>query len=361
MTTTPHLSLPLIAAAQAQKHVTHNDALLAIDALLGCAVKDKDLGAPPSSPAEGDRYIVAAAPTGAWASKAGQVAARQDDAWRFYAPQAGWIAFVVDEMQLYHFDGVAWMPGVLAITSLQNLAFLGVGTTADAGNPLSTKLNNVLHAARAVAEGGTGSIQAKFSKEDAAKTASCLFQTGFSGRAEIGLIGDDDLAMKVSPDGAAWRERARLQASGLVLRGERDDLGNKVNFHVAKGGGAVGVTVEVTSTTGTKLADFALQTDDYTVTFRNESRSFGCITGVAPEFQVRFPPPFATSPFAVAPDLVVMNAPARLKSYAVAALPSAATAGAGALAFVTNASGGAVPAYSDGTAWRRVTDGTPVT
>jgi hypothetical protein len=89
MTVTTNLALPLIAAAQAQKHVTHNEALLAIDALLGCAVKDKDLTAPPSAPAEGDRYIVAAAPTGAWAGKATNIAAWQDGIWRFYAPRAG--------------------------------------------------------------------------------------------------------------------------------------------------------------------------------------------------------------------------------------------------------------------------------
>ena len=86
MSVTANLALPLIAAAQAQKHVTHNDALLAIDALLGCAVKDKDLGVPPSSPADGDRYIVAAAPSGAWAGKAANVAAWQDGTWRFYPP-----------------------------------------------------------------------------------------------------------------------------------------------------------------------------------------------------------------------------------------------------------------------------------
>lgn len=217
MTTTTHLALPLIAAGQAQKHVTHNEALLAIDALLHCAVKDKDLAAPPGAPAEGDRYIVAAAPSGAWAGKAGQVAAWQDGVWRFYAPKAGWIAFVFDEMQLYHFDGATWAQGVQAITNLQNLTSLGVGTTADATNPFSTKLNNVLHAAKTVAEGGSGDIKVKLSKESAAKTASYLFQTNFSGRAEIGLVGDDDLAIKVSADGASWREALRVdRASGVV-------------------------------------------------------------------------------------------------------------------------------------------------
>ena len=212
MTVTPHLALPLIAAAQAQKHVTHNEALLALDALLHCAVTDTDLAAPPAAPAEGDRYIVAAAPTGAWAGKAGQVAARQDGVWRFYAPKAGWIAFVVDEMQLYHFNGTAWAPGVLAITTLQNLSLLGLGTAADAGNPFSTKLNNALHAAKTVAEGGTGDVRVKLSKESAAKTASCLFQTAFSGRAEIGLAGDDNFRVKTSANGATWVDALVLAA-----------------------------------------------------------------------------------------------------------------------------------------------------
>jgi hypothetical protein len=46
----------------------------------------------------------------------------------------------------------------------------------------------------------------------------------------------------------------------------------------------------------------------------------------------------------------------KLKSYTVAGVPSAATAGAGAQIYVSNESGGAVPAFSDGTDWRRVTD-----
>ncbi|MFL5182096.1 MAG: DUF2793 domain-containing protein [Microvirga sp.] len=169
-------------------------------------MKDKDLAAPPASPAEGDRYIVAGAATGAWTGKTGQVAARQDGVWRFYPPQAGWIAFVVDELQLYHFNGTAWAPGVVAITNLQNLTLLGIGTAADATNPFSAKLNNELHAAKTVAEGGTGNIQVKISKESAAKTASHLFQTNFSGRAELGLTGDDNFHLKVSADGAAWVE-----------------------------------------------------------------------------------------------------------------------------------------------------------
>ena len=119
MDTTPNLSLPYIAAAQAQKHVTHNEALRALDAVVQLMVLDKDLSAPPGSPAEGARYIVAASPTGAWAGQAGRIAAWQDGAWAFYAPREGWLAWVADEDGLYVWSGTAW--AAFAAGSLSNV------------------------------------------------------------------------------------------------------------------------------------------------------------------------------------------------------------------------------------------------
>ena len=63
----PHLLLPYLVAAQAQKHVTHNEALRLLDAVVQLSVLDRDLTAPPASPADGDRYIVAPAATCLWA------------------------------------------------------------------------------------------------------------------------------------------------------------------------------------------------------------------------------------------------------------------------------------------------------
>ena len=81
MDDTPNLGLPYIMAAQSQKHVTHNEAIRALDAVVQLAVLDRDLATPPGSPAEGDRYIVAASPTGDWDGQAGNIAAFQDGAW----------------------------------------------------------------------------------------------------------------------------------------------------------------------------------------------------------------------------------------------------------------------------------------
>ena len=52
---TPNLGLPYIMAAQSQKHVTHNEAIRALDAVVQLSVLDRDLSAPPGSPVEGGR------------------------------------------------------------------------------------------------------------------------------------------------------------------------------------------------------------------------------------------------------------------------------------------------------------------
>lgn len=109
MANSTNLVLPFIEAAQAQKHVTHNDALQVLDRVAQLMVLDKDLAAPPGSPADGDRYIVASSPTGAWTGWAGRIAARQDGAWMSSVPREGWLAWVADENLLYVYDGAAWV------------------------------------------------------------------------------------------------------------------------------------------------------------------------------------------------------------------------------------------------------------
>ena len=103
-----NLQLPYIMASQAQKHVTHNEAIRSLDALVQIGVKDKNLTAPPGSPTDGDRYIPSSNATGAWAGQDGMVAAYQDNAWNFYSPQEGWLTYVANENLLYVHDGTNW-------------------------------------------------------------------------------------------------------------------------------------------------------------------------------------------------------------------------------------------------------------
>ncbi len=207
MTNSPNLTLPYLDAAQAQKHVTHNDALRILDALVQPAVLSRVLTVPPLTPADGDRYIVPGAATGVWAAQTGKIAAYQDGAWAFYGPRTGWIVWVVAESALLIYSGSAWGA---ALGSLQNIPLAGVNTTADATNKLAVKSSATLF------DNVGNGHQLKINKAGAGDTASLLFQNGFSGRAELGLAGDDDFHVKVSPDGGAWKEALKLdRSSGL--------------------------------------------------------------------------------------------------------------------------------------------------
>jgi hypothetical protein len=97
MTVTPRLSLPLLAAGQAQKHVTHNDALVRLDALIHLVVDSRTQAAPPLSPTELSAYIVPTDGTGVFAGRADQVALFEDGGWTFLTPRIGWQAWVADE------------------------------------------------------------------------------------------------------------------------------------------------------------------------------------------------------------------------------------------------------------------------
>lgn len=72
MTSSPILGLPFIASQQSQPEVTHNTALLMLQALQLGAEGQQD--SPPGSPTDGQVYVVGAAPTGAWSGRANCVA-----------------------------------------------------------------------------------------------------------------------------------------------------------------------------------------------------------------------------------------------------------------------------------------------
>lgn len=231
MEETTHLKLPYILAAQSQKHVTHNEALRTLDAVVQLGVLSHTQATPPVSPADGDRYIVAAVPAGAWSGHAGEVAAWQDGAWAFHAPTNGWLAWVEAADELVVYDGASW---VAASQSLNPAPLVGVNATADMANRLAVSSPAVLfnHA-------GAGQ-QTKINKAAAADTASVLFQTGFSGRAEMGLAGDDDFHFKVSSNGTAWHEAIVIDAAT-----------GEVTFpHTTLGGGSGSFTGPLTCATG---------------------------------------------------------------------------------------------------------------
>ena len=169
MDETPNLNLPYIMAAQAQKHVTHNEAIRALDAVVQLSVKDRSLTAPPGSPSDGERYIVGASATGAWSGKEGQIAAFQDNAWMFYEPAEGWLSWVADEDKLLAFDGSGWNEVSGSGGSTNPAPLIGVNTTASDPDKLSVKTDAILFSHDDVTP-GTGDIRTKLNKATSSDT-----------------------------------------------------------------------------------------------------------------------------------------------------------------------------------------------
>jgi Protein of unknown function (DUF2793) len=151
-------------AAQSQKHVTHNEALRALDAIVQLSVLDRDLAAPPGSPADGAPYIVAASPTGAWTGHSGSITAYQDGAWAFYAPAEGWVVWIADEDAAVAWNGTAWAG---LATGDGSFTSVGVNATADTTNRLA-----VAAAATLLNHAGAGH-QLKINKASAGRPRAC--------------------------------------------------------------------------------------------------------------------------------------------------------------------------------------------
>ena len=111
---TPTLQLPYILSSQAQKEVTHAEALNALDALVQPVAISASLATPPVSPAEGAVYLVAASPVGAWSGKAQQIAQFIGGVWRFHPPRDGWRVWVQDVGQMLRYTGSVWTAAAAA-------------------------------------------------------------------------------------------------------------------------------------------------------------------------------------------------------------------------------------------------------
>lgn len=206
MTQTSIHALPYIAASQAQKHVTHNEALRLLDILIQLGVQGYLSPTPPGAPTVGDRHIVGTGGTGAWAGHDAQIAIYETTGWSFIAPMPGMSAIDLSDPRLIYFDGASWgpVPATMANSDFQNLTGIGVNATSDVTNRLT-----VSSAATLLNHDGAGH-QVKINKSGAGDTGTLLYQTNWSGRAEMGLAGEDDWSLKVSADGSTWVTALRI-------------------------------------------------------------------------------------------------------------------------------------------------------
>ncbi len=154
MTETSNLALPLVQAAQAQKHVTVNEALTRLDGMAQLVIQSDGETTPPVGVADGLVWSVASGAVNAWAGRDGALALSSNGGWVFITPQTGWHAFVVSRGTVCRFSGGAWAPHAVA-TSLIGAATLhevitfdevinaGTSATTDNGIPANTVVMGV--------------------------------------------------------------------------------------------------------------------------------------------------------------------------------------------------------------------------
>jgi hypothetical protein len=147
--TTPRLGAPELTEGQATPETTVNEIVRYLEqGAMHFSLIDRDLATPPGSPGQGDRYLVAASPTGAWTGHAGDIAFYMGTEWAFIEVVEGMTAYLGDEDILLYRSGSAWnifppfqewapnfssdgevyIPAVQAMTIDQGNAKIGTGT-----------------------------------------------------------------------------------------------------------------------------------------------------------------------------------------------------------------------------------------
>lgn len=113
------LALPLLQPGQAEKEITHNEALALLDLAVQPSVMAVGVDTPPVAPAPGQCWIVGASPAGAWAERAGMLAGWTGGGWRFAAPFEGFTAWSVADRAMATYATGAWRVGLLAGNRLE--------------------------------------------------------------------------------------------------------------------------------------------------------------------------------------------------------------------------------------------------
>ncbi len=114
MAATLNYGITLLDPNQAQKDVTVNEALVALDGLIQPAVTNAALTVAPSTPNDQDKYIVGVGATGIWAGNDNSVAVYQANGsfWTYYPPKNGWQVFdeATETFLVWEISGPAWVP-----------------------------------------------------------------------------------------------------------------------------------------------------------------------------------------------------------------------------------------------------------
>jgi len=213
MNYSPRLALPLLAPAQASKHITVNEALLRLEAAGRISVVSRTIAAPLETVEDGARFIV---PEDIHIGNipSGQIAVRQNGGWWALPPENGQRVWCEDEGAALIYRDSAWH--LEEKDTLQTTDRLGINTVGDMTNRLSVKSDAVLFSHNDVTP-GSGDVRLILNRSGSDDVAGLIFQSGYSGRVALELGAQADFRINVSSDGSTFTEALRIGSDGVVV------------------------------------------------------------------------------------------------------------------------------------------------
>lgn len=300
----PNLDMPYIQPSQAQKHVTHNEAIQSLDAVAQFSVLGLGATTPPPAPAIGECWGLGPGATGEWAGHDGEIALRAETAWAFLSPREGWRVWDRENAAMMVYRGGEW--------AAPAFSRLGINATPDATNRLALASDATLFS-----HDGAGH-QLKLNKNTAGDTASLLYQAGWTGHAEMGLTGSNNWSLKLSPDGSAWTEALTADAttgllSGAAVQSAADDVtpgrlaradyaygpGNLLGPVSQSGGAPTGAVIESGANANGEFTRFADGTMICAATLTHTDEAIATATGGSyrsDPISIAFPAGFSSVP-----------------------------------------------------------------
>ena len=123
---TLRLGMPLLQPAQAQKHVTVNEALMRLDALVNLVLQSTERKTPPETVVDGQCWAVPAGAEAEWSGESGHIAIAANNGWVFAEPKAGMRAFVIDRGVHAICTGDGWALGATSLGGLGSALVAGM-------------------------------------------------------------------------------------------------------------------------------------------------------------------------------------------------------------------------------------------
>lgn len=113
--TTANCALPLLMPAQAQKHVTVNDALMRLDGQVDLVLQSLSRSIPPDTIVDGLCWGVPQTAVNAWAGQGGKIAIAANGGWIFVEPTFGRRAMIADQGTMAIHSGTGWVVGAITL------------------------------------------------------------------------------------------------------------------------------------------------------------------------------------------------------------------------------------------------------